>query len=180
MESGPSYFAYGSNLSSSFLEERLKDGEWLPDGWHKTGRLKGPSPVDHGTYWLDGYEFGYTLDQGSDTTGNIVPKPGARVYGVVYTISPTQLEELDQSEDVPKGDYARVAVEVNKVASRFLGPPVVKAWTYVGNPHLVTKKVCPDPEYVARLVESATQRGFPQEYVDSSLRVGEQVLVERN
>ena len=168
------YFAYGSNLSAAFLQERLKDGEWLPDGWHKSGQFQGPAPVDHGTYVLDDYEFGYTLDQGAETTGNVVPKQGAHVYGVVYSLSTNQLKELDATEDVPR-DYLRVAAKVHKFADEGFKTRVVNAWedawVYVGNSTLVTEKLKPDPEYVDLLVSSATERGFPQDYVNHFLKV---------
>lgn len=165
------YFAYGSNLSYDFLKERLKNGEWLSDGWHKSGELEGPAPLDLGTYVLDGYEFGYTLDVGTETAGNIVASDGARVYGALYKVTDAQLAELDRSEDVPR-DYTRVAVQVHRVALNALNKkfPQADAWVYVGSPQLITQVSRPDPEYADLLVRSATERLFPQEYIDSYLK----------
>lgn len=164
------YFAYGSNLSHDFLIERLKNGEWLSDGWHKTGTLEGPFPIDLGTFVLLDYEFGYTLDIGTETAGNVIPKTSSKVYGAAYQISREQLEELDRSEDVPE-DYLRIAVIVDKVASSVFSEGSIEAWVYVGQPHKCTDKTNPDPDYVDLLVNSATQRNFPQEYIDNYLQV---------
>lgn len=164
------YFAYGSNLSADFFRERLKDGKWLPDGWHKTGNLKGPTPKDYGTFILPDYEFGYSLDLGNETTGNIIPKKGSKVYGVIYEITQEQLLELDLSEDVPI-DYNRVAVKVYKVSNTIL--TFQDAWVYIGNQNKYTHIINPDPEYVELLVNSATQRNFPVEYIQQYLNVPE-------
>jgi hypothetical protein len=171
------YFGYGSNLSPSFLYERLKEGgDWLPDGRHKSGEFRGPVPVDLGIYALSDFEVGYTLDQGNDTTGNIVPKRESCVYGSLYKISKEQIDKLDISEDVPKGDYYRVALKVHKVATALFDKTDKRndeeeAMVYVGNPHMVTKWTDPDPEYVDLLVSSATERGISSEYIDRYLRV---------
>lgn len=170
------YFAYGSNVDGSFLEERLKDGEWTSDGWHKTGQLRGKKPTDYGVYYLDGYEFGYTLQDGKLTTGNIAPKEGSRVYGVLYGLSEEQFQELDRTEDVPR-DYKRVAVVVHRLGLASLDKmSMLTADVYVGNPERVTDHVCPVLEYVDRLIDAATKRCFPPEYIDSYLKVSQEAV----
>lgn len=173
------YFAYGSNLSYDFLKERLKNGEWIEgDGWHKSGVLEEPIPVDLGSFELPDYEFSYSLDVepfgDTGTAGNVVPKKGERVYGVVYRLSEAHLAELDKTEDVPEA-YARVAVKVHRCAIAILGehsaPASLTAWVYVGNPKYVVQKENPDPLYVDLLVKSACDRSFPPKYIDQCLRV---------
>ncbi|MBS0622814.1 MAG: gamma-glutamylcyclotransferase [Verrucomicrobia bacterium] len=167
------YFGYGSNLSYDFLKERLKNGEWIGE-WEKDGVLEGPVPTDLGVYALSNYEFGYTLKpfDESYTTGNILPKEGAKVYGALYLICSQQhIDALDASEDVPR-DYKRVAVKVHQVASsRFQNsPPSAIAYVYVGNKKYVTDAINPDPEYVDFLIEAAQGRALPTAYIDKFLK----------
>lgn len=80
------YFAYGSNLSYDFLKKRLKEGEWV-DEWHKSGKIQPPIPIDWGNYELCDYEFSYSLLPCGEkqAAGNISPKAGTKVYGVLYS-----------------------------------------------------------------------------------------------
>lgn len=160
------------------MYERLKDGEWTDDGWHKTGSLRGPKPIDLGTYVLENHEFRYdVLDLGSrtrETACNIVPKQGARTYGVVYRVTNEQLNILDKEEDVPR-NYRRVALKVQVVADNVFNPDVEKSpselevWAYMGQPEFITDNWQPDPEYVELLESSARKRGnIPEGYSASS------------
>ncbi|MBS4167588.1 gamma-glutamylcyclotransferase family protein [Parachlamydia sp. AcF125] len=170
------YFAYGSNLSYEFLKERLKNGEWL-DEWHREGVLEGQPPLDLGTYILDDYEFSYSLNVtpfGEEgTSGNIIPKKGSQVYGVVYQLSDAHLAELDRTEDIPEA-YKRVAVQVHKCATKVLGNfPLgesLTAWVYVGNSKYIQIEENPNREYVNLLIHSAFERLFPREYIDQYLQ----------
>jgi len=180
------YFAYGSNINSEFLSERLKNGDWTRDGWYKSGNLQGPSPEDLGTYVLDDYEFGYNIadtdsQSGPDqeTAGNITAKKGSHVYGVLYRITQAQLHELDESEDAPE-NYIRTAVTVHRVAVSQLKPKEdtptsVTAWAYVGNPKYLTTQINPDPKYVELLCNSAKKREFPEDYITQFLDLPLQV-----
>lgn len=171
------YFAYGSNLSYDFLKERLKNGQWL-DGWHKDGELEGSIPFELGVYELSDYEFSYSLDAepfgDEGTAGNVIPKQGSKVYGIVYRLSDIHLAELDKGEDVPEA-YARVAVDVHKCRSAIFGihdfSEPLKVWMYVGNPKYITWEKNPDPVYVDLLVESARKHLFPPEYIEEYLNV---------
>ena len=166
------YFAYGSNLNPWFMRERLKDGDWLPDGWHKSGHFSGPELQVLGLYTLQDYEFGYNLWVGNETTGNVVPKTGSRVYGMLYKISELQLNELDRTEDVPR-DYMRVALKVKQAAASVWqnAPSKVDAWVYVGNAELVTAAIDPDPEYVAFVTDAAIEQKLPQDYIETYLKM---------
>ena len=167
------YFAYGSNMSSEFLCERLKNGDWTSDGWHKTGNLEGPFPEDLGTYMLHDYEFSYNLadtDSQTETAGNITKKIGSFVYGVLYKITKEQLQELDISEDAPE-NYRRIEVIVHRSQdnAREDVPACATAWAYVGNPKYLTTTINPDPEYVELLHSAAIKRRFPRDYIEQYL-----------
>lgn len=164
------YFGYGSNLDSAFLRERLKDGEWLEDGWHKSGSPIGPDPEDLGTYTLTDYEFGYSLDLETETAGNIVPKKDATVYGALYKVTEEQLKILDKDEDLGE-DYQRVALRVQRFAHRALSeaPEEVDAQVYIAYPHRLTNRMNPDPQYVKLLVEAARKRQFSDAYIETYL-----------
>lgn len=160
------YFAYGSNLSRDFLNERLKNGEWIEDGWQKNGNLEGKPPDFLGVYRLDGYEFGYTLREENETTGNIIRKEGSAVFGALYRISKVQLDVLDKEENAPE-QYTKTLVKVNRVCRDiFKAPQSVEAFAYVGNKNYYTTDVCPDPRYVELLLKAAEELSLPQSYVD--------------
>jgi len=173
------YFAYGSNLSYEFLKERLKDGPWTGD-WERSGCLIGKAPIDLGSYWLDDYEFGYTLDivpfGEIGTAANIAPKEGARVYGVLYMLSERQLAELDVTEDIPEA-YTRVAVKINRlVTNRFNSLESITAWAYIGNPKYVITDLTPDPAYVKLIVKGAKEHDLPEAYILNQLVFPEPAL----
>ena len=84
------YFAYGSNLTSARLVERVP-----------SARAVGPALLR---------DFRLTLDKrGADGSGkaNLAPAPGGSVWGVVYTFDPAEWVRLDACE--PR--YVRIEVD---------------------------------------------------------------------
>lgn len=90
------YFAYGSNMYSRRLLERT------------------PSALAMGTGFVEGYRltFDKVSSDGSgkcniDRTADI----GKRVYGVLFSIDSSEIEDLDQAEGLGKG-YQKSEIQV--------------------------------------------------------------------
>lgn len=90
------YFAYGSNLDTGRLEDRVgrRNIEWRLarlDGY----RLSFDKPADDGS--------GYAM---------VVPEEGHTVHGVLYALQNHELEKLDKHEGVHKKQYMRRTITV--------------------------------------------------------------------
>lgn len=131
------YFAYGSNMKCSRLEER-------------TGVA-----TDLGMATLKDYRIAFNK-QSKDGTGktNIVSTERQDVLGVLYELSEKQLKELDHSE---KG-YARVSLQVD------LNGNAVDVQTYIALPESINEDLLPTTEYMRYLIDGAVEHGFPGEY----------------
>lgn len=131
------YFAYGSNLLSSRMRERVPSAE-----------PRGPARLaDHRLT---------TDKRGRDGTGkaNLRPGPGEWVWGVVWSLDPGDWERLDAIET----GYRRVAVDV--VGS---GDECVRAETYISD--RLTDDPVLDPAYKRCLVDGARAHGLPGDWV---------------
>ncbi len=80
------YFAYGSNLLTARLQERVPSAKAVATGYIKQHHL-------------------VMNKVGKDGSGkaNIQPHPEQRVYGVVYRMDPAQQGALDQAESLGVG-----------------------------------------------------------------------------
>ena len=147
------YFAYGSNLSSRRLRERSPTAD----------------PV--GVATLHGWSLRFDK-RGRDGTAkaNIVPEPGARVMGVLYTLEGPDRRGLDVAEGLGRA-YAEHWVEVacpNAATHPVLceGVDVLRwrAFTYVAIDVLPGLPVA--PWYLAHMLTGAAEHDLPPEYVE--------------
>jgi gamma-glutamylcyclotransferase (GGCT)/AIG2-like uncharacterized protein YtfP len=130
------YFAYGSNLSSPRMRERV------------------PSARSRGVARLDGLRL--ALDKpGRDGTAkaNLRPEPGGSVWGVVWALDPGHWPALDACE---RG-YRRVEVAVS------LAGASTAVATYVSE--LRTDVPVPSRAYKRFLVDGAREHGLPAHWV---------------
>lgn len=130
------YFAYGSNLFSRRMLERV------------------PSALARGPARLDGRRLVFDK-AGRDGTGkaNLRPETGGCVWGVLYALDPAHWPALDACES----GYERVEVGVTLAARP------EQAWTYVSE--LVTDEPVPSRSYKRFLVEGAREHGLPAHWV---------------
>ena len=136
------YFAYGSNLSQAQMGVRCPMAKGL------------------GVAVLEGHRLSFTrFSRGwNGGVAEMVEAVGGEVWGFLYELTPEDLSALDAYEGYPHL-YDRlllhVVPEVNHAA--------VEAWVYF----VVNKQdfVTPAAKYLAVLVRSAKEFGFPQEYV---------------
>lgn len=133
------YFAYGSNMNSSRLCERLSRA-----GQALLGRR-------HGS--LAGYRL--TFDKVSSQQAwvgyaNIVPDARSHVEGTLNAMSAQALETLDAVELVPH-HYQRVLLPVRDAASG----QIVQAHAYIANPRMVRQNLKPTRDYIDHLLAAA-------------------------
>jgi hypothetical protein len=130
------YFAYGSNLASRRMRDRVPGararGRARLAGW----RLVADKPGRDGSAKL-----------------NVVPDPAGLVWGALWEISPPDLAHLDRHE----GGYARLAVTVDSDAG------AVAATTYAST--LRGAQPGLERGYKDFVLEGAREHDLPPEWV---------------
>jgi len=130
------YFAYGSNMASRRLRERVPGaraaGRARLDGW----RLVADKPGRDGSAKL-----------------NLARAPDARVWGVLWELDEAGLATLDRFE----GGYERVAVTVHA------GRRALLATTYASQRREAAPGLAPG--YKAFVVEGAREHGLPARWL---------------
>lgn len=136
----PFYFAYGSNMRQTRLEERVDAVE--------SGRRATLVDYAHSFAKL-----------GADGTGKgtILPARGYRVEGVVYRMTGAQLAELCKYEP----GYCRIVVEVITATG------IVSAVTFQAIQ--LHDGLRPMPWYVDHYLAGMAEHPFPADYVDAIL-----------
>jgi hypothetical protein len=140
------YFAYGSNMQTATLRGRRgiafhRARPARAAGWRLVFDKPPLVPV--------GCAF-----------ANIVPDPAATVLGVLYEISPPDLEHVELTEGVRVGNYRRVEIPVTALATPALE---VVASTLVSDAH--DPSLTPSDRYMSCLIAGAEEHGLPAEYV---------------
>ncbi len=131
------YFAYGSNLLTARMQERV------------------PSAMPRGPAWLANHRL-TTDKRGQDGTGkaNLQPTPGERVWGVVWSLDAADWGRLDACEN----GYRRLALQVvGKKGEQ------IRAETYISN--RLTDDPVLDSEYKRCLVDGARAHRLPEDWV---------------
>ncbi|XP_043972152.1 gamma-glutamylcyclotransferase b isoform X1 [Gambusia affinis] len=137
------YFAYGSNL----LKERLQ--------------LKNPSATVYCVAKLKDYKLvfgnykGLASDRWHGGVATIEDSPGDEVWGVVWRMSISDLESLDNQENVMLGAYRPVELSVKTKGQD------ISCRTYIMNSCVYAQ---PSPQYLQVIVMGAEQHGLPTEY----------------
>jgi|SRR6267143_6687238 len=140
--SGEIYFAYGSNLSPTQMRARC------------------PSARLMGTGCLNGYRLGFTRRsvKWGGGVADLLPEPGAHVWGALYELSAEEFERLDFYEGVPAA-YKRELVElVDMSGVRW------SAWAYFvvqKSPH-----VTPTHAYMRTILDGAREVDLPADYLE--------------
>lgn len=132
------YFAYGSNMSSARLRQRI------------------PIMQIVGQAYLCGYTMRCTK-RGKDGTGkaNLHPDPAGIVWGVLYQLTADALTLLDTFEP----NYAHLAVTVHTAPVLVTYP----ARTYISTHLLATP--CVTREYHRYLIAGAHEHQLPAAYI---------------
>ncbi|MDJ0787997.1 MAG: gamma-glutamylcyclotransferase family protein [Myxococcota bacterium] len=131
------YFAYGSNLKSERLFDRVPGS-----------RLLVPARVADHTLRCD--------KRGADGSGkaNLHPLPGEWVWGVLYALPDDGFERLDRFE----GGYERVEIQISCDA-----PGLERATTY--RSLRLTADPTPFDWYRQLILDGAREHGLPESWV---------------
>lgn len=137
----PLYFAYGSNMNKTQMNERC------------------PGAVLLGTASLPEHKLAFTIFSPKRNCGcaDIVSDSTSTVYGLLYELSESEMGAMDAFEGHPV-HYCRISVTV--IALR--GKPM-QAETY----EVVHKQesLLPSEHYRDLILQAAIEHEFPEEYV---------------
>lgn len=132
------YFAYGSNMKRSRLEDRI--GE----------------VADHGIVSKQDCRIAFNK-QSTDGTGKtnlVTPAEQQEVLGVLYELTEDQLKKLD---GVEKG-YVRIPTVVD------WGSETKEVQTYIAVDSMINNELLPKVDYLQHLIDGASEHSFPKEY----------------
>lgn len=135
------YFAYGSNL----LRERLQ--------------LLNPSAVFKQVVKLENYKlvFGFSSLRWKGHVASIKESFGHTVWGVMYELNHSDLENLDRQEGVKKEIYKPIYVQVKDNFNN-----LYQCRTY----QLISQNTgLPSPKYKDIMIRGAKQHQLPSEYI---------------
>jgi hypothetical protein len=132
------HFAYGSNMSRPHMRARCPDASAV------------------GTMTLSGWRFVI----GPDGFASIVRRPGSRVHGVLWRLSPRDVAAINAYENVQSGLYLprRLLVRQN---------PPATALVYIARRQGTGT---PRPGYIDQVVEAARDWKLPPPYIRSIAR----------
>lgn len=150
------YFAYGSNLSTQRMQDRV--AKTLAVASAEFSRIQLPSHVA----FLKNYRlaFNNTDTAGVERYANIVPSPGSIVWGAAYWCSPEAMQALDRYEGVEEGCYSRQWIEVETIAGESL-----RAEVYIGGPQFTADAGKPSDWYLQIILLGAKEHGLPEEHI---------------
>ncbi len=142
------YFAYGSNMSTRRLQQRVRVVEVVTVAWLEGHRLKFHKKSHDGSAKCDIEQTGVA---------------GDRVYGVVFRLPASDKPALDAMEDLGRS-YAEKRVVVNSPAGE-----QYEAFTYyalVMDPYMK-----PYTWYKEHVLRGAREHHLPPDYIDRIERV---------
>ncbi len=111
-----------------------------------------------GTGWLNGWRltFGGEDLGWEGALATVVEDRNARVFVVLYEVSDSDEEALDQWDGVTLGYYSKLRVRVTTLDGDVL------AWLYVLNDY---EGGLPSASYIGIMADAAEAAGAPQDYV---------------
>ena len=133
------YAAYGSNMDPAQMAERCPHSPLQGSGWLEDWRLA-----------FGGEELGW---EGALAT--VVEESGQRVFVVLYDLSVSDEESLDQWDGASLGYYRRAKVRVETMDGDVL------AWLYVLNAY---EGGLPAARYLGIVADAAEAAGAPADY----------------
>lgn len=134
------YFAYGSNMLSSRLQERCPSAD--PVGVAEL--------VDHELLW-------HKRSRDGSGKCDVVACPGKRVIGVLYRIEHYDKDVLDRAEGLGRG-YGEIEAQVLHDGNSL----IAKAYQATAT----DESLAPYGWYKAFVIAGALEHGLPKEYVE--------------
>ena len=129
------YFAYGSNMANTRLEERVGSIQCC------------------GKATLKNYVIRFNK-KGSDGSGkaNIAKKENSSVEGVLFQLSMKQLKKLDRFEGVALKHYKREQINVTNATGK-----TQKVFAYIACAKHTKKGLSPTDEYLNHILDGAKE-----------------------
>lgn len=143
------YFAYGSNMDSNRLHNRIGD-------------VSSSERAYLSRFQFQYNKLSYKLDR---VYANIMPENHSVVWGVLIEVDEAQLDKLDDDEGVENGHYRREKVTV--VTDQNIE---IEALTYVSEEKWVRSGLQPKEVYRNFCIRGAEEFNLPQEYVNQFLK----------
>jgi gamma-glutamylcyclotransferase (GGCT)/AIG2-like uncharacterized protein YtfP len=129
------YFAYGANLDRAHMARTAPGARALG-----IGRLEN-----------------HRLAIGGSGYGTLLPAPGREVWGLLWSLTPTDEAALDQFEGVARGFYCKGDRDViDGSGTRH------RAMVYLATDRGAGAA---DPDYLRQVLAAATALGFPESYL---------------
>ncbi|KAG6856463.1 hypothetical protein H0H87_004323 [Tephrocybe sp. NHM501043] len=100
---------------------------------------------------------------------NVIPSPDDKVYGMIYTLTDADEDELDGYEGVPN-NYIKSILPVEVLKGQGQGT-IVDALVYIDVQR--QNEGAPRHEYIARInhaFKDGKKEGIPQEYIEKYIR----------
>lgn len=139
------YFSYGSNISLEKMRKLCPNAELLGAGY------------------LSDYQLVFTthLQQRNRGGADVVPATGEDVWGLLYSISNTELTVMDANKFYPE-IYDRIPVTI-QLRKEDEYEEILQVWTYVMQDKQKSFAQ-PSNDYINLLLEAAKENEFPQSY----------------
>ena len=134
------YFSFGSNMDREQMKKRTPNAEYVGVGY----------VPDHDLV------FNRKGSYRPGGVASIVPTNGVRAYGVVWAISPEELNEMDRIED--PNAYERVQKTVITVDGKEL-----RCNVYIAFPQ---GDIPADQPYLELIIKAALAADLPHEWID--------------
>jgi len=132
------YFAYGSNMKTQRLKDRVGEVDVI-----ETAELKNHCLT-----------FNKLSNDGSGKA-NIEPKEGSSVEGVIFSLTEEQIKKLDCLEE----GYIRVKTSVVKFDNN-----TVMVQVYIANPDKIRRGLDPKREYLQYLIDGTEEHNLSNHY----------------
>ena len=136
------YFAYGSNMSSRRLKNRVESANVISTGILEKYKLKFHKISEDGSGKCDAY-FTNVLND--------------KINGVIYSIHEKDLDKLDDCEGLDKG-YKKENVDIIKANGE-----KVKAFTYLST--RIDESLLPFRWYKYHVLHGAVENDLPPDYI---------------
>lgn len=148
------YFAYGSNMATARLRERM------------------PSAKPLGVATLSGHELRFHK-RSKDGSGKCNAFPTqyekSAVFGVLFSFDPAERRKLDAVEGAGKGYDATMVTVVNDKGRRR------KVLTYIASNEAIDESLKPYSWYKQHVLAGGQEHGLPLDYIDERIAMVEAV-----
>ncbi len=154
------YFAYGNNMSSQTMLNRVGLGHFQFISMAQ----------------LDDFRLTFTTEtpEWGGPVADLTPVEGAAVFGVLYQVDQVAWDKLEPHEPT----YVQKQLPISLISTcssdianlpELRNAEAIEAKVYIVPQQLKIPERPPVPEYLNRVVSAAIERGLPQNYIERLL-----------